>query len=203
MTASSELSNTLRQATGVDKAPYVAAFVRMLVEEHGEPVVLFGWHREVYGIWLEMLEDLNPAMYTGSESPAKKGAEMARFMDGDTDVLIISLRSGQGLDGLQRRCATAVIGELDWSPAVIEQCVGRVARDGQERAVFAYYLISKFGSDPIMVDVLGLKKAQLEGVNDPTKREKVIREVDPDHVKKLASAYLKNRRVLAKGVGVS
>lgn len=47
MKASSEFSNTLRQATGIAKAPYVAEFVRMFLEQ-GEPVVLFGWHRECF-----------------------------------------------------------------------------------------------------------------------------------------------------------
>jgi hypothetical protein len=42
--------------------------VRIMVEG-GEPVVLVGWHRDVYDIWLE-LRDLKPAMYTGSESAA-------------------------------------------------------------------------------------------------------------------------------------
>jgi SNF2 family DNA or RNA helicase len=39
MHASEELSNRLRQATGIAKAPYVAAFVRLLIE-NGEKVVL-------------------------------------------------------------------------------------------------------------------------------------------------------------------
>ncbi len=47
MKASEELSYLLRQATGIAKAPYVASFVRLLVES-GERVVLYGWHREVY-----------------------------------------------------------------------------------------------------------------------------------------------------------
>ena len=56
---------------GHRKAPYVADFVRLLVES-GERVVLCGWHREVYAIWLAKLRDLDPVMYTGSETPAEK-----------------------------------------------------------------------------------------------------------------------------------
>lgn len=54
MRAAGDLDLLVRQATGVAKAPYVAEFVRLLLES-GEQVVLFGWHREVYGIWLEKL----------------------------------------------------------------------------------------------------------------------------------------------------
>jgi len=189
MKASSELSNTLRQATGVAKAPYVAEFVRMLLEQD-IPVTLFGWHREVYSIWGSRLADFNPAWYTGSESPSKKHKEAQRFLDGDTNLLILSLRSGSGLDGLQKRCSTVVFGELDWSPGVLEQCVGRAHRDGQLDPVFAYYLTAMDGVDPIMIDILGLKRQQIRGVRDPNGSLVLPKTVDPNHIKKLAEAYL-------------
>lgn len=164
--ASQEFDMLMRQATGIAKAPYVAEFVRMLVES-GEKVVLYGWHRAVYDIWGQRLRDLNPVMYTGSESPNQKDAAKQAFISGDSKVMIISLRAGAGLDGLQHACRTVVFGELDWSAGVHEQCEGRVYRDGQQDPVLAYYLLSDEGSDPIMADVLGVKRQQLEGVRDP------------------------------------
>ncbi|MFH4122341.1 ATP-dependent helicase, partial [Acinetobacter baumannii] len=47
--ATEEFNIMMRQATGIAKAPYVAEFVRMLVES-GESVMLYGWHRDVYNI---------------------------------------------------------------------------------------------------------------------------------------------------------
>lgn len=161
--ASEELNGLVRQATGIAKAPYVAAFVRMLVES-GEQVVLYGWHRAVYDLWMDQLKDLNPVLYTGSESVNQKEQAKQAFVSGEARVLIMSLRAGAGLDGLQQCCKTVVFGELDWSPGVHEQDVGRVHRDGQTNPVFAYFLIAEDGSDPIVADVLGLKKAQADGV---------------------------------------
>lgn len=166
MRASAEFDNVLRQATGVAKAPYVAEFVRLLLE-NGERVVLFGWHRAVYGIWLERLKDFNPVMYTGSESLRQKSEAEEKFKAGGTNLFIMSLRSGAGVDGLQKVCRTAVFGELDWSPGVHEQCVGRVDRDGQPDPVTAYFLVSEDGADPIMTQVLGIKRQQIEGVRNP------------------------------------
>jgi len=122
MHAAEELSNKLRQATGIAKAPYVAEFVRLLIES-GEKVVLYGWHREVYALWQTMLKDFKPALYTGSESTAHKEESKRRFVDGETPLIMISLRSGAGLDGLQHVCRTVVFGELDWAPGVHEQCL--------------------------------------------------------------------------------
>lgn len=133
MHAAEEFNNVLRQATGIAKAPYVAEFVRLLIE-NGEPVVLFGWHRSVYEIWLEKLKDFKPVLYTGSESATAKQEAMWQFCAKKTDLLIMSLRSGAGVDGLQNRCRTPVFGELDWSPGVHEQCLSAdteiLTRDG-------------------------------------------------------------------------
>jgi SNF2 family DNA or RNA helicase len=189
MQAAEELSNVVRQATGIAKAAYVAEFVRLLLES-GEKVVLFGWHRAVYEIWRAKLAEFQPAFYTGSESTAQKTREFERFVGGETPLAIVSLRAGAGLDGLQKVCSTVAIGELDWSPGVHEQCIGRVHRDGQERPVMAYYLISDDGSDPVIASVLGLKSEQVEGIRNPTADGLERLEKSGDHIKALAERYL-------------
>ena len=166
MQAAGEFDMLMRQATGIAKAPYVAAFVKLLIES-GESVLLFAWHREVYSILMEQLAEFNPVLYTGSESPKQKEAAKQAFLAGDSRVLLMSLRSGSGVDGLQHVCKTVVFGEIDWSPAVHEQAIGRPHRDGQPEPVFAYFLLSDEGSDPFIADALGLKREQIEGVRNP------------------------------------
>lgn len=192
--ASEEFNVLMRQATGIAKAPYVAEFARLLLQSE-QRVVLYGWHREVYSIWLEQLAEFNPRLYTGSESPKQKDEAKAAFTDGDCRLLIISLRAGAGLDGLQNVCRTVVFGELDWSPGVHEQCVGRVYRDGQAEPVMAYYLIAEDGADPIISDVLGVKRGQIEGVRDPNAELIERLEGDVGNMKRLAEEYLRRNGV--------
>jgi SNF2 domain-containing protein len=201
MHAAGQFDMLLRQATGLAKAPYVAEFVRMLLETE-EKVVLYGWHRAVYDEWLKRLIQFRPVLYTGSETSGRKEYSKTQFLRRDAEaarVMMISLRSGAGLDGLQEVCSTAVFGELDWSPGVHEQCTMRIDRDGQTRPVFAYYLLSETGSDPIVADICGLKRRQLEGIRDPGAELIERLTVDPQHVKKLAEAYLKGRKHKDKG----
>lgn len=203
MRAAGEFDMKMRQATGIAKAPFVADFVRFLVEENDTPVVLYGWHRDVYEIWLEKLRgnpargiaDLHPVMYTGSESPTQKEWAKQEFLSGRSKVLIISLRAGAGMDGLQEVCHCAVFGELDWSPGVHEQCEGRIHRDGQDEPVTSYYLLADEGSDPVVSDVLGVKKQQIEGIRDPNQELVTQLQIDPDHIKKLAEKYLTDHGV--------
>lgn len=190
--AAEELSYLLRQATGVAKAPYVADFVRLLVES-GERVLLYGWHHEVYSIWADRLADLKPASYTGRESLPQKDDAKRRFLAGETPVLMMSLRAGAGLDGLQGSCRTVVFGELDWSPAVHHQAIGRVHRDGQSEPVCAYFLTAESGSDPIVMGALGLKREQIDGVIDPNGKLVERLQTDPERVKRLAESVLGRR----------
>lgn len=199
MQAAGQFDLIVRQATGIAKAPYVADFVRMLAET-GQRVLLFGWHREVYNIWIEKLADLKPVLYTGSESPKQKDTAKEAFESGESRVLIMSLRSGAGLDGLQHCCTTVVFGELDWSPGVHEQCMGRAHRDGQADPVFAYFLVSEEGSDPIVSDVLGLKREQIEGVRNPGIGMAERLEPAEGHVRRLAEAYLAKQRVTGTAI---
>ena len=186
--AARELDMFLRQQTGIAKARHAAAFVRLLIES-GEAVVLAGWHRRVYEIWEEELRDLNPVFYTGAETGGKKNASFRKYLNGETNLFIISLRSGIGLDGLHKRGSIMVIGELDWSPKVHEQLIGRLNRDGQKDPVSAIFLVTEYGSDPMIIDLLSLKSSQSEGIVNPLG---VIEQVgsDDSRIKKLAESFL-------------
>ena len=164
--AARDIDWKMRRITGVAKAPYVAEFVRLLLESQ-ERVVMWGWHRDVYDIWLERLKDFRPVLYTGTETPAQKQRHVDAFCGGGSRVLMMSLRSGEGLDGLQRHCSVGVFGELDWSPEIHYQCIGRLNRDGQESTVAAFYMVSDDGTDPLMAEVLGIKRAQAVPIRNP------------------------------------
>jgi len=190
MSAGRELDWRVREATGIDKAPYVASFVRMIVESSG-PVVLFGWHHAVYKIWKCLLSDLNPVFFTGDETDRQKQFALDEFMGGRSKVFVMSLRSGEGVDGLQTVSSNVVVGELDWSPKVIEQCITRVFRDGQDKPVFAYMPISDDGSDPVMADVLDVKEWQSAGILNPgTERVTILDGAEEHRSRKLAEAWL-------------
>lgn len=187
----------MRRATGLAKAPYVAGFVDMVLESE-DKVLLVGWHRDVYAIWTDLLAHHNPVMYTGSESAAKKDRMAQQFIsDPDCRVMVMSVRSGAGLDGLQEACKVVVFGELDWSPPMHDQVIGRLNRDGMDTSepVVAYFLTCDFGSDPHVMEVLGVKRGQSAPLHDPD--IKLFDQPAPDaadRVRKLAEAALERRK---------
>ena len=193
---SGDLDWRMRHATGVAKAPYVAEFVRLLLETEHQ-VVVFAWHRDVIAELDRRLAVFNPVFYTGEESPAQKLQSEAMFKGGASRVLVMSLRSGAGLDGLQDHARVCVFAELDWSPGVHDQCIGRLRRDGADDnpdPVVAYFLVADDGADPVIAEVLNLKRQQAEPLLDPTA---ALFETNPDNtdrVRTLAHAVLARRR---------
>jgi hypothetical protein len=163
--------------------------------EAEEKVVLFGWHRDVYDIWLDRLADFNPVLYTGSESANQKdGARRRAFWTATPrpdHVAALRRRPRRAAGADARR----VFGELDWSPGMHDQCIGRLHRDGQDESVVAYFLVSDVGTDPLMAEVLNLKRMQSEPLRDPDAPLFEAQESNQDRVRKLAEQVLARRKV--------
>lgn len=186
--AARELDLKMRQMTGIAKARSVAAYVKLLLRESPR-VLLAGWHRDVYAIWREELAAFNPTLYTGSETAAGKARSVEAFTTGDSRVMMLSLRSGAGLDGLQQHCRDVVFGELDWSPQVHYQVIGRLRRPGQLGQVTAHYLHTYEGSDPVLIETLGIKADQSRGITAPGV-EPAAKYTDDSRIKRLAQHVL-------------
>lgn len=186
--AARELDMMARHTTGVAKARQVAAFCRILLDA-GTPIILGGWHRDVYDIWLKELAPYKPMLYTGSETPKQKDAVKHAFMAGETDCIIMSLRSGAGLDGLQHRCSTVVHGELDWSREVHKQLAGRLRPHARTDPITEIFIVADGGSDPLIASVQGLKASQSRGIIDPKGGLEQVH-TDESRIKLLAQQYL-------------
>lgn len=175
-----------RRVTGVAKAPYVCAFVKTLMEA-GETVLLYGYHHDVMDIYMEELNEYLPVMISGRQNTKIKNAAQEAFMNGDTDLIILSLRSGLGLNLQRARCV--VFGEMDWSPAIHSQCESRAHRIGVKDSVLCYYLVCKAGTDFEMLDTLGLKTSQFVGImgdRPEDDHDKMLAQTDmKDHMKKV------------------
>jgi len=151
------ISTGERQATGVAKAPFVAAFVRALLDS-GEHVLLFAHHHAAMDIYRKELSAYKPVFITGRETAAQKERAVELFMASERKLCVVSLRAASGLN--LQRASCVVFGELDWSPAVHSQAEDRAHRMGQEDSILCYYLVAPHGSDRDMQDALGLKVSQ-------------------------------------------
>lgn len=188
--SASRFNQMVYQATGEAKAPFAANFAEMILES-GEPIMLFAHHRNVFEIYCRMLGRYSPLLFTGSENRNQKEHNKQQFMAGKSNLIICSLMSGVGIDGLQNRCNIGVFGELAWSPGVLRQCVGRYHRDGQKKSCLTYILTSEVGIDPYMMTTLGVKRLQVDGVVQAKQASNVMDSIDTMvHLRDLAKKFL-------------
>ncbi len=184
------ISQGQRQATGIAKAPYVAQFVRALVED-GEKVLLFAHHHAVMDIYKRDLKSLSPVFITGRENESAKQKSVERFMQGRSNLACVSLRAAAGLN--LQRASCVVFGELDWSPAVHSQAEDRAHRIGQKDSLLCYYLVAPKGSDADIQDALGLKVSQFSGLMGeiPEPQPEAYTNYAKRHVEKMLERFLK------------
>lgn len=197
--ASGELDWMLRQYTGIGKAPFAAEFIKMLLDEGEEKIVVGVHHHEVYDILLERLKDYGAVEYSGRKTQAQqREAKRAFCHDKDVRVLLLSNRAGDGLDGIQHACKCGVTAELDWSWAAMFQWAGRFNRDGQEHEQTWYILHAEDGADPFMCARIDLKKRQLEGIRDPHGADIEAVASDPKDVANMARGWLEKQGIVLK-----
>lgn len=179
----------LRKITGLAKAKYVAQFAKFYLDKN-EPIILTCWHRGVYDILVEELKEYKPLLFSGTESSSVKDENVQKFINGESNLFLMSLRSGDGLNGLDKRCSTILFAELDWSPAVHKQLTGRLSRDNQENPIDIIFVTTEFGSDPLVLDKIGLKGSQFDGMIDPESKE-VNNVVGESRLKSFAEDFIK------------
>ncbi len=143
-----------------------------------EPLVIFGFHRDVLrgsdgrgGVMaICMALGLRIASITGTDSGERRQEEVDRFQDGDADVFIAPIKSaGVGLN-LHRASETLFL-ERVWVPALLVQAEERTHRIGQDRPVTATYLDAADTIDERMAVVLGDKHALVSKVLDDVDTE--------------------------------
>jgi SNF2 family DNA or RNA helicase len=188
-TLSGRIGEDARRATGLAKVDGIAAFLATLLEA-GEPVLAAVYHHDVVDALCERLAQWNPVCYTGRESSKEKNASKRGFIESESDLMFVSLRSTQGIDGLQKRARIGVVCELDWSPAIHAQFEDRLWRDGQTEHVLIYYLVSSVGSDPDMQAKLGLKIGQAKGILDDPFESEEDRQRDAEATKGFVSSMI-------------
>jgi SWI/SNF-related matrix-associated actin-dependent regulator of chromatin subfamily A-like protein 1 len=184
-----------RRATGISKAPAAAIFIAGLMEAE-EPTLVFAHHHAVVDILKEALAAYSPVCITGRESEAEKWQAKEAFRTGESSCCIISLRAASGIDGLQERARCVVFAELDWSPAVHSQAEDRAHRMGLQDSVLCYYLVTEFGTDPDMQEVLGLKVSQFIGLMGDKVESEADRELAATEVSGHMSRVLTRLRAM-------
>ena len=117
-----------------------------LVENFGEPVVIFAAWKETQDALLKALSEYNPAIVRAGENTTED------FTSGKTDVIICSVKMASGMN--LQRARIAIFASNGTNPTDRKQAIGRVYRQGQKRGVVVYDVMAKGTLDYMVKDAL-------------------------------------------------
>ena len=142
-------------ASHVDsKLGWLRRFLRRLERE---PAVIFTEYRDT----LAYLSDgLPPSLQMhGGMTPAERSAVQQRF-NRDGGLLLATDAAAEGLN-LHGRCRLVLNYELPWSPARLEQRIGRVDRIGQRNVVHSITLTARDTAEDLVLANLARRVARV------------------------------------------
>ncbi len=148
---------SIKRLQGEKKTGPICEFVQDLLNQEF-PVVLFAYHKSVIKIYEEAFCKEKPAVITGAVATNDRQAAIERFQSGDTN-LFIGQYTAAGIGITLTRSSTAVLSEVEWSPAVIGQAIDRLHRIGQKNAVNVYYFAVEGSIDEEIIEVV-MEKAK-------------------------------------------
>lgn len=149
--------NVLRRLAGEAKVDVAIDYIQNLLDS-GEPVIVFGYHKNVLG---PIARHFNAPTVTGSDSDNQKDAAIEAFQNGTANIIVGNITAmGVGFT-LTRSCHVVMV-EQDWTPGGCNQCEDRADRFGQTRKVQVHYLLIDGTIDEYMRDVVGGKQVILD-----------------------------------------
>lgn len=122
---------TIRRLQGLMIVDPVVEFTKELLDQN-LPVVLIGIHKEVIKQYVDKLSNYNPVLVIGGMSDSARQSSIENFQGGRTNLIIINMHAG-GVGITLDRARDCVTGEMDWSPAILDQAWARIDSTGENK----------------------------------------------------------------------
>lgn len=194
-----EYLNAMRQIVAVAKVEPCVDYISEYLFNTSKKIVIFLHHHIARDLLVRKLDTLctegafeKPINITSEDSNERREEKKNLFQnDASKRILILgTLSSGEGLDGLQEVCNKIIILERQWNPANEDQAKKRVHRIGQVNPVEIEYLLAVGTVDEFFTELVAQKRmniGQTMGDSD------VIPWSETDMVKSLVDAIMTKR----------
>lgn len=122
----------MRCELGKRKAPWVASYVRRLLKEKNEQILLYAWHRDVCLRLEHELLDFSPGLVMGGTPAKERERHFAKFQEGSRRLIIGNIAAmgrGHNLQNADR----VLFAEYSWSDEQNRQAEKRASRRGSTK----------------------------------------------------------------------
>ncbi|AXQ69239.1 SNF2/RAD54 family helicase [Caulobacter phage CcrBL9] len=148
----------VRRELGMAKVKASIDWIKTFLDG-GEKLVVFAYHTDVVEALIEGLKKYNPAYIYGKVPQRERQNMVDAFQQTDRCRVIIGNIHAMGVGHTLTTAHDVAFVELDWTPAMMEQCEDRVCRIGQTSdKIFIYYLVANGSLDARIAQALKVKE---------------------------------------------
>ena len=153
-----------RKLLGLRKVKWVAKYVKERLDDKGESILLFAWHREVVTGLAKRLEEYRPGVIMGGVSAKTREKEFAEFQSGRKKLLILNVQAGGRGHNLQR-ADRVIFAEFSWTDENNKQCEKRASRRGSTRDfIRTEYIVCPNSMDEVVLSSVFTKEKRVKKV---------------------------------------
>jgi SWI/SNF-related matrix-associated actin-dependent regulator 1 of chromatin subfamily A len=150
--------STYRKELGKLKSPKAAAFIKEILDDTTESILVFAIHKDVVARLAKDLSDYNPLIITGDVPTQKRNQIVTLFQNDNTQRVIIGNVDACGLGFTLTKATRVVFAEFSWVPAINDQASDRAHRIGQKDNVLVQYLVFKNSIDRTVIETILRKR---------------------------------------------
>ena len=135
-----------------------------------DKIIVFAWNKDA----LDKLENRFKKIsvrVSGITKATDKFKNVDKFIENKKIKLFLAnyRSAGEGIDKLQTVCHTCVFAQLPWHKSMINQCVGRVWREGQNNKVSEYFFVAAETIEEEILEIIDKKSEISSSVVDGVK----------------------------------
>ena len=159
------MSGKLWRATATAKTRLICAWIKDILENNNDPIIIFCYHKVMMDAVEATLEC--PFMRIDGSTPPQKRVQNVNEFQTNKECRVALLSIGAAATGITlTRSAHVVFAEMYWVPGVMIQAEDRAHRISQTRKVLVQYLLAKDTMDEKIFPTICKKLRTLDSVMD-------------------------------------
>lgn len=144
--------STYRKDLGLEKSKAAAKYVKELLDDTDESILLFAIHREAIKSLTENLAEYEPLVITGDVDKDERFRRAEKFQGiSGPRLMILNIQAG-GVGFTLTKATRVVFSEFSWVEGENSQAADRAHRIGQKNSVLVDYLLYRDSLDAYVLD---------------------------------------------------
>lgn len=154
---------TYRRLLGSEKVAPTVEYIKSLIEETNESILVFAYHADVISSLTSGLSEYRPYVITGDTPMPTRHEQVKDFETSDRRIFIGNyLAMGTGFT--MTKATRVIFCEFSWVPGDNAQASDRAHRIGQKGTVLVQYVVYKDSVDKLVIDTILRKRRAIEHI---------------------------------------